>query len=433
MKSKVLSVKLLSYNEHTETIIGSDISTTFEKESYQKRFEKKHKDKDASLACFEINRCSHNKDEYKIKTGYFIGLDWIEEGETAIHVTPKYNNNAVEVDYISMLLSSLRHDSVTKEIDELFEVEWSKPNIDITQKQDLLTPFLIVEFLSLLKQIVRKGLKNSYYKVENNLYGKVKGKIQVSKTIKKNLVKSKDLFTYCSYEEFGVNNKENRLLKKALALVKGYLPTYSQLTNNKDLKNMFNYINPAFERVSDQIELSEIRNTKINVFYKEYEQALKLAKLILKRFGYNISNTKKDSVQSPPFWIDMTKLFELYVLGLLKDRFQNEVKFQKKYQGNELDYLLKNKDYQMVIDAKYKPLYLSGVEHNDIRQVSGYARLKRVYEDLKKEKGAIIDCLIIHPDLNGFEDLSNVDLKQTEIKEYHDVYKIGVKLPLIKL
>lgn len=429
-----MSVRLLTYSEHqTDVIINQEESNNFSKETYEKKFVKKHRGNDASLPCYIINKQPDENDNYTINTGYFIGLDWIETNKSALYVAPKLNNESQEVDFITMLLSSLRHDGVSKEIDELFVVKWHKPTIQITQKQDLLTPFLVVEFLSLLKQIVRKGLKKSYYKVEHNLQGRVKGKVQVSKTIKLNLVKNKNLLTYCSFDEFGVNNKENKLLKKALLFIKRYLPTYGKLNNHKDLQNTFNYINPAFIQVSDNIEITEIKHTKTNVFYKEYEQAIYLAKLILKRFGYNISNTVKDTIQSPPFWIDMTKLFELYVFGLLKDRFHNQVKFQFKHYGNELDYLLNNEDYQMVIDAKYKLKYIDGKDNKDIRQVSGYARLKNVYEALNKEQGQVIDCLIIHPDQNnGFDDLLKVDLKQKEIEHYYDVFKVGVKLPLVK-
>lgn len=427
-----MSVKPLTYNEHENAVMSLEDTKGFVKGHYQKSFAKTHRGKDASLPCFTINKQSKESGFYSINTGFFIGLDWIETNQSAIYVAPKLNNESQEVDFINMLLSSLKHEAVTKEIKELFEVKWHKPTIEITQKQDLLTPFLVVEFLSLLKQIVRKGLKKSYYKVEHNLQGRVKGKVQVSKTIKQNLVKNKNLYTYCSFDEFGINNKENRLLKKALQFIKRYLPTYGQLTNKKELQNTFNYINPAFTQVSDQIEITEIKHTKTNVFYKEYEQALYLAKLILKRFGYNISNTIKETVQSPPFWIDMTKLFELYVLGLLKDRFQNQVKFQFKHYGNELDYLLNNEDYQMVIDAKYKLKYLNGKHDEDIRQVSGYARLKKVYEDLNKKQGEVIDCLIIHPDQNGLDNLLSVDLKEKDIEHYYDVYKLGVKLPLVK-
>jgi 5-methylcytosine-specific restriction enzyme subunit McrC len=153
----------------------------------------------------------------------------------------------------------------------------------------------------------------------------------------------------------------------------------------------------------------------------------------LKRFGYNISNTENDKIKTPPFWIDMSKLFELYALGLLKDRFHNHVKYQYKHYGNELDFLLKTDEYQMVIDAKYKTIYLNGSHDEDIRQVSGYARLRKVYEELGKVQGEVIDCLIIHPDQeNGLENLINVELKSAEITKYFDVYQIGLKLPYIK-
>ncbi len=423
---------MTSCEHQKDVVIDQVFSDDFSKKNYEKKFAKKHHGKDVSLPCFSIKKQTNDSETFVLNTGYFIGLDWVEFNKSAVYVAPKLNDGKQEVDFIGMLLASLKHETVTKEIEELFVVKWSKPTIEITQKQDFLTPFLVVEFLSLLKQIVRKGLKKSYYKVERNLQGRAKGKVQVTKTLKHNLVKNKNLFTYCSFDEFGINNKENRLLKKALQFIKRYLPTYTQLTNHKDIQNIFNYINPVFTQVSDQIEITEIKHTKTNVFYKEYEQALYLAKLILKQFGYNISNTIKDTIQSPPFWIDMTKLFELYVLGLLKDRFQNEVKFQFQHYGNELDYLLNNKDYQMVIDAKYKLKYINGKLDQDIRQVSGYARLKHVYKSLKKNQGEVIDCLIIHPDQNGFENLMEVNLKETEVNHYFDVYKVGVKLPLVR-
>jgi len=424
-----LSVRLLKYKEHYNKPI-SETDLDLSKDAYQRLFKKIHRGKDVSLPCFSINKTNEATNSYHLKAGYFIGVGWVDIDKTALYIEPKYK----KIDFITMLFSSLRHPEVAKEIDELFEVKWDQPIIEIQQKQDFLTPFLVVEFLAILKTIVRKGLKRSYYRVEQNLHSKVKGKVLVSKTIKHNILQNKNLYTYCSYSEFGLDNKENRLLKKALTFVKRYLPQYAQLTNNKDLQNVFNYINPAFHKVSDKIELNEIKRSKTNVFYQEYKPALRLAKLILKRFGYNISNTVKDKIQTPPFWIDMSKLFELYVLGLLKDRFHNQVEFQFKSSGNELDYLLKAKGFEMVIDAKYKFKYAKekGKDNKDVRQVSGYARLRKVYEALGKEKTEIIDCLIIYPNQESeIEDLKNVNLTQTEIPQYFNVYKLGVKLPLI--
>lgn len=417
-----MTKNFLPYSEHQkQEVLPVKLISKLREIRYTKTFKKGKGD---DLVCFEIQKTDET---YEINTNYLIGYDWVNK-DTVIEVKPKIEN----IDFVKMLFSSLKHPEVTKEIDELFIVKWEEEAIEIEQKKDLLTPFLVIEFLALLKNIVKKGLKKSYYKKNQNLNSKVKGKVLVGKTIKQNILQNKSLYTHCTFEEFGFDNIENRLLKKALTFVQRYLPTYAKIIDQKELQNTFNYINPAFQFVSDEININEVKFGKTNAFYVEYGKALNLAKQILKRFGYTISNTEKQNIKTPPFWIDMTKLFELYVLGLLKDRFFNEVKFQFKNYGNELDYLLNSSDYKMVVDAKYKPNYCDGYENEDIRQVSGYARLKKVYKDLGIERGQVIDCLIIYPDQeNGVNDLKRKNLREKEIPNYFDVFKLGVKLPLI--
>jgi 5-methylcytosine-specific restriction enzyme subunit McrC len=434
-----LRINLLKYWEHlpnTELTIDESLGLTSHEFSYS--FPKKRGN---DLPCFSLKKNLENK--YNLSTGYYVGLDWLEEENTALFVAPKINTKAntsslpeelVEIDFIKMLFSAIKNQETFKEIDELFIIKWDKPHIAIEQKQDLLTPLLVVQFLGLLKTIVRKGLKKSYYRIENNIQSRVKGKILVGKTIKENTFKNKSLYTYCNYDEFGVNNKENRLLKKTLVFVKRYLPSYANITNDNYIQDTYNYISPAFIDVSEEIELNDIKQTKVNAFYKEYEQAIKLAKLILKRFSYNISNTETKVISTPPFWVDMPKLFELYVLSLLKNRFNHQVKYHLAYRGSELDYILKTPDYKMVIDAKYKLKYITDKHDEDIRQVSGYARLKNVYTYLEKNYPESIECLIVYPDQNnGNDDLMIVELnsRQYEIPQYHGVFKVGIKLPLI--
>lgn len=329
----------------------------------------------------------------------------------------------------------------------MFEIKWESTPIEIEQHQDLLIPLLVVLYLKLVKEIVRKGLKKSYYKVEHNLYGRVKGKVMVGKTIKENAFKNKPLNTWCSFDEFGLNGLENRLLKKALVFIQRYLPTMKNLNIDKYSADIFNYINPAFESISEDVSLHDILHTKKNAFYKEYAEAIRLAKLILQRFGYNITNAGKQIVSTPPFWIDMSKLFELYVLGLLKERFGNDVKYQFSSFWNELDFLLNEKQdggYKMVIDAKYKPIYQNDDKKNwdieNIRQISGYARLDTVYKELygqfDENNPKIIDCLIIYPvalsDTNEAVFDLPLDLKADKLSPFVKFYKVGVKLPILK-
>ena len=404
-------------------------------EIYSKSFKKNHRGHDASLPVYTLRKI--DEETHSLETGYFIGVDWIVKNKKALYVAPKLNVDAIEVDYIKMLFSSLKHPDVNKEISELYEIKWDEPHIEIEQKQDLLTPFLVAEYLALLSSIVKKGLKKSYYRVESNLQSRIKGKVLVSQTIKQNLVKSKRLNTVCSYEEFGYNNLENRLLNKAFQFIKRYLSRYDTLAQDPQITEAFTYISPAFINVSTEVNINEVQNVSNNSFFKEYGQAIKLGKLILKRFGYKISNSEKQKITTPPFWIDMSKLFELYVLRLLREEFNREVDFQYSADsGNELDFLLKKQGLEMVIDTKYKPIWKKSTNHDDVRQVSGYARLKSVYEALnKKDYSQTIDAMIIYPDLSedGLDKLSkeNILSKRKEEKLYNRIFKLGVKLPLV--
>lgn len=395
------------------------------------------------FCCFKID--SWNKPQ----TSYFIGIDWLSElKDKAIYVQPKLNKGDVQLDYVNMLFFLMSHTETLEHVDDIYEIKWEEEYIEIENKQDHLTPLLVVQFLQVLRQIVRKGLKKTYYKVERNLYGKVKGKVMVASTIKHNLVKNNPLNTYCSFDEFGINGLENRLLKKALVFVQRYLSTY-KIDTQAGLSNLFNYISSAFAEVSDEVSLHEVKHSKNNAFYKDYETGINLAKRLLKRFGYNITNTQQHlSIKTPPFWIDMSKLFELYVLGILKDQFNDKIHFQygnnksETYYGQP-DFILKKENNETIIDAKYKQQYRADVisfrdEYliKDIRQLSGYARDNRIISFLTGANPCIIDCLIIYPDneyLKANEKPKISFEQKEEIVQFNKFYKAAVKLPIISV
>lgn len=264
--------------------------------------------------CFKFNKSEEG--EFQFETGYYIGVDWIGNSGLAINVQPKLNTEDKEIDYLKMLFEALQEPENFKHLNNLYTIDFKAPLIEISQQQDKLTPLLLLEFLQLLKQIVRKGLKKSYYKVTKNLNARVKGKVLINATVKQNHTKQKMLYNVCQYQEFGYNSTENRILKKAL------LFTQSALNNLKgtsiDFKHLFHYVNPAFQLVDENISVRELKNTKPNPLFREYTQALKLAKIILKKYGYNISKTTETKIKTPPFWIDMSKLFELYVYKKLR-------------------------------------------------------------------------------------------------------------------
>ena len=380
---------------------------------------------------FEIWRT--NEQEVYLQAGYYVGILWLIKQQKYVYIAPKMNcrEDRVEIDFLKMLLDIYTADIEMKHTQDLIKIYWKEPQITIEQQKDFLTPFLIVQFLQLLKRIVRKGLKKSYYKEEENLCSRIKGKIQIGKHLKQNVFKNKLTSHICQYQAFGVDSIENCFLKKVLQFVISFKNTHSTLFagNEAAIEELITYCTPYFELISEEFNVENLKNITINPFFKEYKEAIEIGKHILKRFSYNITETTQQKVVIPPFWIDMPKLFELYVYVKLQEQFGREaVTYHLTADYTELDFLLNTPTQKMVIDAKYKPIYEDSRVIDDIRQISGYARLEKVYKRLGLEgSNELIDCLIIYPSLeeNRVFNLEN----KSKIPEYRNIYKLSVSIP----
>jgi len=371
------------------------------------------------------------------KTGYYVGIAWLANSNKALYVSPKFDNEFENVDYFLMLSKGLQNPEMLDFGENLFYIDLDAKPIEIQSNKDIITPLLIVYFLQILRQIVKKGLKKDYHKIENNIYTNIKGKVLVSATLRQNIFRNRQLYNTCSYEEFSVNTVENQILKKALLFSIRFL----KITHNKNKKffSLIDYILPAFARVSDEIQVNDIKSYRNNSFYTEYKKGLELARMILKRFGYNFNEIKNEEVTKiQPFWIDMPKLFEFYVLGILKENLgRNNIQFQASANYGAIDFLRITKDKEMVIDAKYKSIYQGNkYEIEDIRQLSAYARDKGALRAtaIPPENWAKtnLDCVIIYPDQNA-ESLEKFDdiYKQKKISQFQNFYKAGIKIPMI--
>ena len=430
--------------EHKPFIIRKEEVNTdfFEAIPYEVPYQLKKDRQGNPVYPFEIKRT--NEGEVCLQAGYYIGALWLVKHHKFVYIEPKMNKKQIakgsptqeeewaEIDYLKMLLSITGLDP--KDTQDLIKIYWDEPPITIEQQKDTLTPFLMVQFLLLLKRIVRKGLKKSYYTVEENLNSRIKGKIQLAKHLKQNVFKNKLTAHVCRYQEFGMNNLENRFLKKVLQFIISFKNTHPNYFagNDKSICELITYCSPHFELISEEIDVENLKKLATNTFFKEYEEAIRIGKHILKRFSYNITETTQQKVTIPPFWIDMPKLFELYVYKKLQEKFggKEEVLYHLTADYTELDFLLNTPEYKMVIDAKYKPIYEEGKVIEDIRQVSAYARLEKVYKKLGLENSnQLIDCLIIYPSLEENKDL-NFNKLET-IKGYAKIYKQSISIPLI--
>ena len=342
---------------------------------------------------------------------YFVGLDWIAKDELAVQVLPKMNDG-FEVDYLRMLHEALSDTENFDHLQDLITIRFDQPSILIDQQHDWLSLFLITMFIHLLQKIVRKGLKRSFYLIEENLHNKVKGRISVGRTVKLQLMKGHVTDNVCQYQVYDVDTPENRVLKKALRFCMKQLESYQKAFDTKVVMDRARYCLPYFERVSDDVSIKAIQSCKCNPVFKDYAQ------------------------------IDMSKLFELYVFQRLREVFteRNEVRYHLKVNYQELDYLLQPHSWAepYVIDAKYKPRYKDGsISKEDAREVAGYARLSKIYRllGLNEETALPIKCLIVYPDQSqdehfGFDNRSEPAFER--IPEYVRIYRVGIKLPVIQ-
>lgn len=410
-------------------ILHSGELDDFALDSYSRKI-KRPGDYESSL-CYSLVKTENT---WRISTSYFIGVDWLDCPSSSIRISPKFNyqEKQIEIDYLKMLEDALKEPKNFDHLDGLLYVDFNSPSINIPRQDDVLSLFLLSEFVHVMARITAKGLKKSYYLVEENQHSKVKGKLLIAQNVKKNLVKGNLSNNYCRYQEYGIDIAENRLLKCAMELGTHLLECYNENTV-LHLKEIISSIRPFWKRVSDNCDPRSIEENRVNPFYKEYPIAMRLAKLILKRTSYNQVIRGAEMTSTPPYWIDMSKLFEMYVFGKLRERFGDHVIYHPHFRGQEPDYLLIGEKERppFVIDAKYKRYGERAIETDDIRQVSGYSRMKAVRERLGIVDHSLIPCMIIYPQYNSLNCIADYT-DWAEEGRYLDVFKTGIELPIIQ-
>jgi 5-methylcytosine-specific restriction enzyme subunit McrC len=200
-----------------------------------------------------------------------------------------------------------------------------------------------------------------------------------------------------------------------------------------------------FAEVQEDLTIRTIPRGHSRRLFKEYPEALSVAGMILKRYGFSYEEISR-STSVPPHWIDMTRLFELYVYAILRERFPGMIEFQVPgHFGTQADFV--KRDEYLVVDAKYKFHYESGEVLDDIRQLSGYARDKRILRHFENgAKGLVPACLIIYPNKIGMkgddvrvipgsdevlpDGASRLLDEADSIESFENFYKMAIPLPL---
>ena len=362
-------------------------------------------------------------DKVILKSFYYIGYLWLDD--EVIHIKPK-ENKGKKIDYLSMFLECLNDSEVSKHLDETYKIYFEKKWIPIKEKEDIITPLIILHFLKILHSITKKGLKKGYIKVTNNLTSKIKGRINISQTIKHNHTKNRLDKTICNYEIFSIDCIENRILKSALLQCSKYL----NFQNDNIIKLLKQNLN-AFELVTPkEIFPSDFDKVKISPFYQEYKEALNLAKMIFKRFGFSLNSYDKNiEYKIPPFVINMPELFERYVEVKLRKQYSDDlIAGYSQKNGNSYiwglrpDFLVKNQ--KTIIDAKYKYWFadITSDLKEDYQQLSLYSRVKQIRNIIGVDENEIAKIVFVYPTID--------EEKEEKDNNFCNIIKKSITIPL---
>ena len=369
---------------------------------------------------------------------YYVGTTWLKEGTISITVQPKLNTQSMKIDFAAMLGSALEVDDIRNAnyFSQCYGISFDQKPIDAGGVADDFLVLLVMHYTSLLQKIVSSGLRRDYVTVEENMKSKIKGRIMVSRNIVVNDMNQRPDRIYCSYQVYTDDIPENRLLKKAVIAAERIMMNVKSLAVNDELRQKLLRLKSAFNSISTDVYEYQVKAVKASKLFRGYDDAIKVAKMILRQ---QANDTDSARGLLPPFWIDMTGLFELYVYSLLEKAYPKQVLFQAPgSHRTRCDYLhIRNK---MIMDAKYKPGYSFREEDSkvysfmdDIREISGYARDMKLLRSIGEGEDFIPRCMIIYPDQSeGITKFFSYDLAEhgIRINEFSKFYKLGIKLPV---
>ena len=369
---------------------------------------------------------------------YMIGAEWIDEKEALVVTTKR---EMEKIDFLTMFMTCFTSGLSVEAFSEIYNIDSEAPTIYAPSLKGVLSPLIVLHFLGVVSRI--RSLKKDYVHYSENLK-KVKGHIKVMKNERKNIAVKRFDRVFCDYDEYTTDIPENRLIKKALLFSKQILrPVIENHQSGTKVNIMLLRALTMFENVSEDVQIREVRRIKGHKMFSEYNEAVRLAKLILQRYDYSISKTSKEEEYVSPFTLDMSLLYEHYVYGLLREAYGNRILYQCEGETGFPDFLYCSSGFRAILDTKYIPKYeTASLDNYVIRQLSGYSRdlpiLKKLgYKDIDEESPVPnVPCIIIYPKVgddvkNPFKNRELKYLCKTPVRKLARFYKICIPLPVM--
>jgi len=233
-------------------------------------------------------------------------------------------------------------------------------NVSIDDKTELLDLFAKV-LINATEMLLKRGIDKNYIDHTEELAG-VKGKIEISQTLKSNLLFKQR--TICTYDDFSANIISNQIL----------VSTIYRLTRTKGLEKELKNKLVSLQRMLSGIELIEITNSlfkqvRLNRNNRFYGFVMNVCQIIYEstfpseeQGKYKFSDFTRDERK-------MNQLFEAFIRNFYRMeqkkyrtvkkesiKWQFDITDNESYQylpEMETDITLENETEKVIIDAKY--------------------------------------------------------------------------------
>ena len=343
----------------------------------------------------------------KIRSSHFVGAVWLDPNKKiSMVVKPKIES----VDAVKMFTEVATNSDLFGDISSIFKCYPDQPLINGKPLEEL-SLLQVAVYLKRLVEFCRRDLRFGFIRVNENLTGKVKGKILVGMNLRRNTLRGRLDRVFCQYQLFSMDTLENQILKAALWISRKVLAKYNSSVPGI-LWQWAKQCESALATVSlKRIEIADFRGLVYSGFMIRYKEPHALAKMIIRRFRVDAEGeVKEEKDKTVPFYLDMNALFERYV-GVKLRKMGLKIEYPPKevtIQGERLSLSIKpdfvSLDGQTIVDAKYKALVEEEIEdeivwkdkvrqvkiiRNDIYQVIAYATLLS-HENSKWSKDVVL-------------------------------------------
>lgn len=369
---------------------------------------------------------------------YKIGAEWIDDKEALVVTTKR---GMEKIDFLSMFMTCFSSNLAIESFAKIYSINAEQPSIETNSLKGVVSPLIVLHYLGVVSRI--KTLKKGYIHRRDNLK-KVKGRIDILRNERTNIALKRYDRICCNYDEYSVDIPENRLLKKALLFSKRIVDRIGEHHSSyNNIKQMLARCMSMFENVGDDVDIRDVRQIKEHKLFRDYAEAIRLAKLVLSHFDYSINKTSEANNKIVPFVLDMSLLYEHYVYGLLYQAYKNKITYQNKGETGKPDFLYSSESYKAILDTKYIPKYKSGsLDNYVVRQLSGYSRdvpiLRSLgYDIVESSPTPSVPCIIIYPNGTGvnqnpFLGKSLIKVCTKNVRNLSQFYKIAIPIPIIE-